>query len=343
MRTYLLSLLNDLKEAVEKLLTDHKDAGQDEYDTWEPALYENLLDMFNTHGDKLIKVLGECIFTMDPKDAVITMLFYAILPDMKFASSSTMNVLLDIFDNHPDSSIRHVALLTMFGQGTFIDELEIKYDDEKDVNIKLHIGNMILSKILKKTGLSDHYAIPRGASGGNPDMFINAFNLDAGKNTKKDLQLVNFLIESKYTHNTMISRLENLAKKIKNNLSVKYGYLRILYNPDKLIKYPRHGSYVDKLKSSLMEEIFRNPSFYKIQLNDSSVIPMVLAAHMHGREKVTETKCAIIDEEIKLEKILCPYGTPASIINEMRYEFVLDTDKDKVTLCDIIFDSCGLK
>ena len=206
---------------VRSLLVKHKDDIFDEYDDYE--IIDVLKKLAKRHDlEDLVIILKDCMFDLvgsdkkDPKENAdsrywsIYNALYMFTFD-EFKSQATDDALLEIFDKHPNSEIRHRAMNSLGEFHHLRSELEKRYAIEKDSFVKHYLGCSILSMHAREAGLRDEYNLTRIAREGNEDKFTIRL---AEYTIKEQKQQLEFLKNSKLVPDHMKAHADSCLQKL---------------------------------------------------------------------------------------------------------------------------------
>ena len=211
---------NNFKEQVKKLLLDYKDVTHDEFGNWDPSFEAELVRLYSIHGTELITTLKDCIFELDHELGSMSMLFNHIFISDAFVNDSSTcknmyDVMLYIFDNHKNKYVRMMALRVL--QNSKYDSLESmeqRYENEKNMQVRNSMGGKILYKSFLKVGIRDYYGISDFVYKGDREWVNSIFEKIPKHKLVDELELINFLRDSKYISNQMRAYMESLSEKI---------------------------------------------------------------------------------------------------------------------------------
>ena len=205
---------NKFKEQVKKLLLEY-DTTPDKFGDWYSPLESKLIKLYSIHGTELITALKECIFELDHRLGSIGMLFGYTFSNDIFVCKDVYNTMLEIFDNHENKYVRMMALRVLVNDKyDSLESLEQRYESEKNMQIRDDMGGKILYKSFLKSGLHDYYGLLFYVYAGDKKRFNDTFEKIPKHKLIDELELINFLRNSKYISNQMRAYMEYLAEKI---------------------------------------------------------------------------------------------------------------------------------
>lgn len=203
------------KERVKELLLKYPDATHDEFGNWCPPLEAELFKLYSTHGPKLITVLKDCIFELDNDLKSIDILFADTFNSDRFTCKETYDAMLEIFDSHENKITRMSALHILKNINyDSLEDLERRYESEKNMQVREKMGGIILYKLLLKMELPDYHGISGSVYNGGKERFAYIFERIPKDKVINELELLTFLRDSKYISNQMRSYMEYLLEKI---------------------------------------------------------------------------------------------------------------------------------
>ena len=206
-----MSVQVDLNSYVRGLLLKHKDDDLNKVGDWNMLLDGELSKLLSIYGDSLISSLKDFIFEFETQDLnCVEMLFESTLVSNEFMSPITKITLLEIFDDAKDISTRHMALSAL-NHYNCLESLQLRYEKENNMHIKIRIGEIITAMLVKKAKLPNPHLSGCLYKG---DITTFKRRLDV-LNRKDKMSIVRFFRDCQYISTDMKNELDQINLNIR--------------------------------------------------------------------------------------------------------------------------------